>query len=71
LPFSYLNVWFNFHIQCQSTQDHCVILPPQTVQALPPSSELPFGRCNPILTSPDDNPTFTVYGGECNKYGFC
>ncbi|KAF8232713.1 hypothetical protein L208DRAFT_1085689, partial [Tricholoma matsutake] len=49
LPFSHLNVWFNLRIQHRSTQDHCVILPPQAVQALPPSSELPFGRCNPIL----------------------
>lgn len=36
-------------MQCFSHQDQDIILPPQTVGALKPSSNLPFSRYNIIL----------------------
>lgn len=49
LPFSKVDVWHQFRSQLKATYDSDIILPPQTVQALPPSEELPYGRCNPVL----------------------
>jgi hypothetical protein len=49
LPFERLNIWYNFKIQCRSTQDSTIVCPPCTVQALPPDEKLPYGRCNAVL----------------------
>lgn len=49
LPFAILNIWQNFRIQQQSSQDSRILIPPMTVQALPPSPDMPFGRCNTVL----------------------
>ncbi|KAG1802822.1 uncharacterized protein HD556DRAFT_1489651 [Suillus plorans] len=51
LSFDHLRVWQNFRIQRRSMQDARVVSPAQTVQALPPSSLMPFGRGNTVLIS--------------------
>ncbi|KZP15179.1 hypothetical protein FIBSPDRAFT_750832 [Athelia psychrophila] len=49
LPFTHLNVWRSFRMQQHSTQDPRILLPPRTVQALPPATDMPYGRCNTVL----------------------
>ncbi|KAF7984714.1 hypothetical protein HWV62_13026 [Athelia sp. TMB] len=53
LDFSYLHVWKNLRIQQRSSQDEHILLPVRTLQALPPSSAMPFGRCNTVLINDD------------------
>lgn len=43
------DVWSSIQMKCFSQQDQDIMLPPQTIQALQPSSKFPFGRCNVIL----------------------
>ena len=54
LPFSNIRVWNNFRIQQHSTQDPRILLPSRTIQALPPSDKMPFGRCNTVLVNDVD-----------------
>lgn len=64
LPFSSCDVWLNLRIQQRSYQDQRIISPSQTVQALPPSVELPHGRCHTVLVAGENgNQTFSVNGG--------
>lgn len=49
LPFMTLHAWNKFHIQHYSVQNPLSLVPPQMVQAVPPSSALPFGHANTIL----------------------
>ena len=49
LPFEHLNIWTNFCLQQHSVQDPCIISPHQTVQAMPPTDNLPNGQCNMVL----------------------
>ena len=43
----------------------------QTVQALPPSRDLPYGRCNTVLVTGDNgDQTFSVNGGTYLKLCF-
>ena len=49
LSFQAVNVWEKFQIQQHSIQDVQAVAPIQTVQAMPPSNGLPFGRGNPVL----------------------
>ncbi len=44
--FQNIDVWSSIKMQCFSQQDQDIILQPQVVQALQPSSQLSFGRCN-------------------------
>ena len=55
LPFECLNIWTNFHLQQHSVQDPCIISPHQTVQAMPPTNNLPNGQCNMVLVHNDDS----------------
>jgi Plavaka transposase len=54
LPFSYVQVWNNFRIQQCSSQDSRILLPSRTIQALPPSANMPYRRCNTVLVSDTD-----------------
>jgi hypothetical protein len=54
LPFSYVHVWNNFRIQQRLSQDSRILLPSRTIQALPPSANMPHGRCNTVLVSDTD-----------------
>ncbi|KAG1883457.1 hypothetical protein F4604DRAFT_1677774 [Suillus subluteus] len=49
LSFDYIHVWQKFRMQQCSTQDSRIISPARTVQALPPSSSMPFGRGDTVL----------------------
>lgn len=49
LPFNQLRVWHNLRLQQHSAQDDRVLRPAETLQALPPSADLPHGRCNTVL----------------------
>jgi hypothetical protein len=60
LPFQRLHVWYNFKIQYKSAQDPTVICPASTVQALPPSDKLPYGRCDAVLVSEESDISLTV-----------
>ncbi|KAI6039085.1 hypothetical protein EDC04DRAFT_2568878 [Pisolithus marmoratus] len=51
LPFQAINIWEKFRIQQRSVQDVQAVAPTQTVQAAPPSEQLPFGRANTVLVS--------------------
>ncbi|KAG1832346.1 hypothetical protein F4604DRAFT_1606038 [Suillus subluteus] len=49
LSFDYIHVWQKFRMQQRSTQDRRIVSPAHTVQALPPSSSMPFGRGDTVL----------------------
>lgn len=49
LPFDNVKIWHSFRMQQHSQQDERIILPPRTIQALPVSDSLPYGRCNVVL----------------------
>jgi len=51
LPFTHVHIWNSFRMQQRSAQDETIILPSRTVQALPPSTVMPFGRCNTVLVN--------------------
>jgi hypothetical protein len=72
LPITTFHVWKNLRIQHRSFQDSRIISPHQTVQALPPTRDLPFGRCNTVLVSGDNGDrSFSVTGGKFfSKYMF-
>lgn len=54
LPFTHIHVWHNFRMQQYSSQDSSILLPSRTVQALPPSEALPFGRGNTVIVNSVD-----------------
>lgn len=51
LRFTHLKAWKNFRMQQRSTQDENIVLPARTIQGLPPSAEMPYGRGNTVLVS--------------------
>ncbi|KAI6014080.1 hypothetical protein PISMIDRAFT_110851 [Pisolithus microcarpus 441] len=51
LPFSDFHAWNKFRIQQRSVQDPLSLSPPQTIQAVPPSTNMPWGRANTVLIS--------------------
>ena len=55
LPFTHLDIWLHFRLQRCSTQDPRVLLPPRTVQALPPTEAMPYGRCDTILITTSES----------------
>ncbi|KIM86842.1 hypothetical protein PILCRDRAFT_86461 [Piloderma croceum F 1598] len=66
LPFTRIHIWNNFQMQKYSTQDTCIVLPFRTVQALPPSTAMPFGRGDTVLINTTDGSgnTTSSSGGE-------
>ncbi|KAI5984295.1 hypothetical protein EDD15DRAFT_2177408, partial [Pisolithus albus] len=58
-----LRGWLKFRIQMHSWLRPLTVLPSQQVQALPPSKEYPYGKCDTVLarlTSPSGTPTTLV-----------
>ena len=49
LPFNRLRVWQSFRMQQHSKEDPNILLPARTVQALAPTADMPYGRCNTVL----------------------
>lgn len=70
LPFSHIHVWNSFRIQQFSAQDDRVLLPPRTVQALPPSSDMPFGRCNTVLVDVEDSSGYRTSAADDRREFF-
>lgn len=67
LPFLNVDIWINFRMQQRSTQDASILLPTWTVQALPPSLEMLFGRCNTVLVN-DRNGSLTMSSGGDREF---
>ncbi|KAG1773359.1 hypothetical protein EV702DRAFT_1181125 [Suillus placidus] len=65
LSFDRLRVWLNFRMQRRSTQDSRVVSPAQTIQALPPSSLMPFGRGNTVLVAHESGELLSLAASEC------
>ncbi|KAJ3508336.1 hypothetical protein NLJ89_g5815 [Agrocybe chaxingu] len=51
LPFTHINIWHNVRLQQRSAQDQRTFMPVQTIQALPPCQEMPFGRFHTPLVN--------------------
>lgn len=49
LPFQQLHIFNNFRMQQTSAQDPRILLPSRTVQALPPTQDMVYGRGNTVL----------------------
>jgi hypothetical protein len=49
LPFTRINVWQSVKLQTRSPSDSNIIMPPKTVQAIPPTTGKPHGWCNTVL----------------------
>ncbi|KZP24747.1 hypothetical protein FIBSPDRAFT_734893, partial [Athelia psychrophila] len=64
LPFSHVDVWTNLRMQQHSSQDPRILLPVTTVQALPPSAEMPHGRCNTVLINNSTSGSSTISSGD-------
>lgn len=43
--------WLQCYFQTGLIQDENVLAPPRCIQALPPTREMPYGRCNPVLVN--------------------
>ena len=54
LPFTQIHIWTKFQMQQYSTQDSRILLPSQTLQALPPSDSMPYGRGDTVLINDTD-----------------
>jgi hypothetical protein len=64
LPFDHLQVWTKVQLQNRSYHTPHHILPPQTINALPPSEAWTFGRCDAVLINTDNNKVWPRSGLE-------
>jgi Plavaka transposase len=64
LPFDHLQVWTKVQLQNRSYHTPHHILPPQTINALPPSEAWAFGRCDVVLINTDNNKVWPHSGLE-------
>lgn len=53
IPFQKLEVWQGFRIQLKDYHDPCIVHPPQTLCASPPTEEWPLGRFDTALINID------------------
>ena len=60
LPFRTVDIWEKLRIQQRSMQDAHFLAPAQTVQAIPPSDVLPFGRANTVLISHESGDLLSI-----------
>ncbi|KAG9312495.1 hypothetical protein JVU11DRAFT_6882 [Chiua virens] len=60
LPFSHIHAWHKLRIQQRSVQNPLSLRPAQTIQAVPPSPALPFGRANTVLISHESGELFSA-----------
>ena len=51
LPFEKLHVWHRLRMQSKSFHDEQVVLPAQTINALPGDDDWEFGRCDTVLVN--------------------
>lgn len=73
LPFTTVNIWQNFRLQQHSNQDATILLPSRTVQALAPTLDMPFGRCNTVLIrdSGPNSGSLADSSGNCTWFILC
>lgn len=64
LQFKLVNIWHSFRMQQHSTQDRRIILPARTIQALPVSDSMPYGRGNVVLVQ---SPTGSLMSGDSER----
>jgi hypothetical protein len=64
LPFDHLQVWTKVQLQNRSYHTPHHILPPQTINALPPSEAWTSGRCDIVLVNTDNNKVWPHSGLE-------
>lgn len=64
LQFTEVHVWNSLRMQQSSTQDSRILLPPRTVQALPPSAEMPYGRGNVVMV---DDPSGVMTSSDTER----
>lgn len=67
LPFTHAHSWTYFRFQTASVQDEDVLAAARTIQALPPTTVLPYGRCNCVLVHDNANAEST---GLVGTYSF-
>lgn len=67
LPFTQIQIWYNFRLQRRSSQDPRICLPPQTIQALPPTPSMPFGRANTVIINDIDVGVHTSQSQDGSK----
>ncbi len=58
------DIWDQIQIQCRKRYDDTAITPAQTVQALPPSPQLSFGRCNFVMVKNGTDEAFGSIQGH-------
>src|ERR1700722_17776151 len=72
LPFTSIHVWKSFRMQQHSAQDDRSVLPARTIQALPPNTTMPYGRCNTVLINDrDGSGELTSSSGGDREFNFC
>ncbi|KAF7985012.1 hypothetical protein HWV62_10006 [Athelia sp. TMB] len=59
--FARVKIWHSFRMQQHSAQDPRITLPPRTIQALPVSDTMPYGRGNVVLIN---HPTGSLLSSE-------
>ena len=64
LPFDHLQVWTKMQLQNRSYHTPHHILPPQTINALPPSEARTSGCCDVVLINTDSNKVLPHSGLE-------
>jgi hypothetical protein len=64
LPFDHLQVWTKVQLQNRSYHTPHHILPPQTINALPPDGAWTSGRCDVVLINTDNNKVWPHSGLE-------
>jgi hypothetical protein len=60
LPFKRVHVWQSVKLQLKSPSDPNTIMPPKTVQAIPPSVGKPYGWCNTVLFANSKEEAFST-----------
>ncbi|KAF8834985.1 hypothetical protein BDN67DRAFT_913818 [Paxillus ammoniavirescens] len=65
--FDHVQVWYKVHLQLVSFHDLKIILPLQTVNAMPPDKQWPHGRHDTILVCTDQDQQWPKSGLEGHK----
>jgi hypothetical protein len=60
LPFTRVHVWESVRLQTKSPSDPNIVMPPRTVQAVPPSGGKPYGWCNTVLFTTSKEEAFST-----------
>ncbi|KIJ63226.1 hypothetical protein HYDPIDRAFT_66475, partial [Hydnomerulius pinastri MD-312] len=67
LPFDHVQVWYKVRLQRASFHDSKILLPLQTVNAMPPDKQWPHGRHDAVLVCTDQDQQWPKSGLEGHK----